>query len=102
MTLIPPTELRQDLTGRNRLMRVGRIQYTFSIKPDGAASDLLDVSIDQYLSMSQRGTGSHAALWLDVPQISGGFCFHGMPLRGSERKTSSAASSPRINCRDGF
>ena len=30
MTLIPPTELRQDLTGRNRLMRVGRIQYTLS------------------------------------------------------------------------
>jgi hypothetical protein len=34
----------------------------------------LDASIDQYLGMSQRGSGSHAALWLDAPQISGGFC----------------------------
>ena len=37
-------------------MRVVRIQYTLSIKPDGAESDLLDDSIDQYLGMSQRGS----------------------------------------------
>ena len=36
-------------------MRVVRIEYTLSIKPHGAETDLLDVSIDQYLGMSQRG-----------------------------------------------
>jgi hypothetical protein len=48
------TSFLTHITSRNKT------QYTFSIKPDGAVNNLLDVSIDEYFGIGSARMGSQA------------------------------------------